>query len=139
MALSASREVVEQEGKLTAMPVAAGAKIFKGALVKVNAAGFLVPASVEAGSNFAGIAYEDCDNTGLAAGALECRVIRVGTFLLTIVGATQANVGDTVYASADDLVTVTSAANLQKVGVIDRFVSATQVWVTIQSMSGLGV
>lgn len=43
-------------------PVAAGARIFRGALVALNAAGFLVPGTATAGLTAVGCAEYDCDN-----------------------------------------------------------------------------
>lgn len=136
--LAASKEVIEQEGKLQSMPVVGTDIIYKGALCKINAAGFLAPCAAEAGSQFAGISYEEIDNSVGAAGAIECRVIKVGSFVLTIAGATQADVGSPVYATDDQLVTTTSATNAQLVGNISKYISATQVVVDIKPMSGVG-
>lgn len=49
-------------------PVAAAADIFKGAVVAVNAAGFLVPASDTAAERVVGVATARLDNTEGAAG-----------------------------------------------------------------------
>lgn len=139
MALSANAEIIEQEGTLLAMPVVASDIIFKGALVKVNAAGHLAPCAPEAGSQFAGVAYENVDNSAGSAGALSCRVITEGCFVLKGSGLAQANVGDQVYATDDEVVTVTEGTgSKQKVGKIVKFLSATVVLVKIEAFSGVG-
>ena len=130
-ALTADVEITEQKGEIVSMPVVASDITYKGALCKINADGYLAPCAVEAGSKFAGIAFEQKDNSSGAAGAVECRVITKGNFLLTGAGLAQANVGDLVYASDDATATVTEAANLQIIGRIVKFVSATQVWVAL--------
>jgi len=138
MALTANRNLTEKTGKLSAMAVAA-AKIFHNALVKVNAAGFLAPAAGEVGSQFAGIAYEYCDNSGGVAGAKKCRVEHEGIWLLSGTGFAQTNVGDKVYAVDDDTVTVTEGTgSKQIVGNIVEFVSSTQVYVRITPFVGVG-
>lgn len=137
-ALTAAKEIQEQEGKLVSLPVVGSDIIYKGALVKINAAGYAAPCASEAGSEFVGIAYETVDNSAGADGAVEVRVIPTGVFPLTIAGATQAVVGSKVYATDDQLVTVTSAASLQVVGNIIKFVSATSVLVRLAPFSGVG-
>lgn len=138
-ALTASRNVVEQEGNLLAFPVVASDIIYKGALVKHNAAGYLAPCAGEAGSQFAGIAYEEKDNSAGLAGAIVVRVIQEGCFELPGSGFSQANVGDQVYATDDNEVTVTEGTgSKQKVGVIVKFISSTKVLVKIMPYSGVG-
>lgn len=46
-----------------AQPVAAGVRIYMGALTNLNAAGYIVPASDAAGETFAGISVKHYDNT----------------------------------------------------------------------------
>ena len=131
MALSANRNLVEQDGKIHAFKVAA-AKIYKNALVKINAAGFLAPCSIEAGSTFAGIAYEAMDNSAGAAGDKVCRVEMGGVWLLTSSGLAQTNVGDKVFDADDDTFTLTEGTDKKQiVGNIVEYVSATQAWVCI--------
>lgn len=134
--LTANKEVIEQDGKIVSQPIFQGT-IFKGALVKVNAAGFIAPCGAEAGSEFAGIAYES--KTAATAGEKEVRVIKEGAFVLNGAGFVAADVNSKVYASDDQTVTKTSAANLQVVGYIEKVLSATEVLVTIRPYSGLGV
>lgn len=138
MALAADRLLVEQEGKLLQMPAAA-AKIFKNALVKVNAAGYAAPAAGEVGSQFAGIAYEAVDNSAGSAGDKFIRVEQSGVWELPGSGFAQANVGDTVYAADDDTVTVTQGTgSKQVVGIIVKFISSTKVAVKLTPYAGVG-
>ena len=135
-ALAANKDVVEKDGKLLSHPVVASDIIYKGALVKHNAAGYLAPCAAEAGSSFAGIAYEQVDNSAGAAGDLSCRVIKEGAFLLEGTGFVQADVGSKVYATDDQTITLVPLAGSQLVGVIEQFVSSTKVYVKIKTEVG---
>ena len=132
-ALAKGISLTEKEGKLLAHPVVAADIIYKGALVKHNAAGYLEPCSAELGAFFAGIAYEEKDNSAGSAGDVVCKVMKEGVFLMTTSGMAQADVGSPVYASDDATFSTTQATNEQKVGDIVEFVSATEVWVKIDS------
>ena len=123
-------EVQEKEGIVIALPVAVDI-IYRGAMVKHNAAGFAEPCAAEAGSVFAGIAEEQIDNSGGSAGDLNVKVITEGSFLLTASGMAQTDVGVVIYATDDQLATKTEAANLQVVGRMVAFESATRIWVKL--------
>jgi hypothetical protein len=125
----------EKEGNLVESPVVAADIIYQGALVKHNAAGFIAPCAAEIGAVFAGVAYEKVDNSAGAAGDKSVRVEKNGSFLMTMVGLTQADVGSAVYATDDDLVSLVQAANQQLVGYIVQFVSATQARVRIDNVA----
>ncbi len=81
-ALTGAYDARRKDGDLIAYPVAAGAHIFKGALLAVAATGLAQAASDAAGLTFVGVAYESADNTGGAAGALAVRVLKTGVFTL---------------------------------------------------------
>ena len=83
--------------------------IYQGALVSLNAGGYAKP--LAAGEAFAGVAYEEIDNTGGADGDKVVRLYTEGDFEFPLSGATQANVGDAVYASDDGTLTFTATAN----------------------------
>lgn len=138
MALSANRNLVDQQGVELAHPVAV-AHVFKGALVKHNAAGYLAPCSGEAGSAFAGVAIEEVDNSAGAAGALVCKTAKEGCFELPGTGFSQTDVGQAAYAADDSSVqTAAGTTSLQKIGTIEKFISSTKVLVKIQIGLGLG-
>ena len=106
-ALSANRDVdryVDQE--LRALPVYTNVHIYKGALVGIEA-GSGCARGLVAGDKFAGIAYEEVDNTGGDSAALMVRVFTIGDFEHTLSGADRANNGDAVYASDDATLTLT--------------------------------
>ena len=98
-ALSDNKEVIEKDRRLLEGPVVASDIIYKGAIVKINAAGFLAPASAEVGSKIAGIALEKVDNSSGSAGDVNAKVLRRGVFELSGSGFSQSDVGSTVYAS----------------------------------------
>lgn len=127
--LIASRPDQRQEGILIDVPLAA-VKVFKGANVSYNAAGFAKGSSDTTGEVFAGVAIETVDNSAGAAGAKIVRVWREGVLSMPIVGATQAAVGKNVYAVDDNVVGLTTTNSLL-VGKVVQFVSATEVRVKI--------
>ena len=113
-ALSASYDARRKEGDLTAYPVAAGAHVFKSALLTVaSTTGLIQPASDAAGLIFAGVAYEEADNTGGVAGAKTVRVLKTGVFTLAKTGAIQTDVGKTALIVDD--ATVSTAATTDNI------------------------
>ncbi|MGD2110389.1 MAG: DUF2190 family protein [Phycisphaerae bacterium] len=110
MALSANRDVdhyVDQE--LRSFKVAASEHIYKGAFVGLSSGGYAQ--ALTAGDLFMGIAYEEADNSSGSDGDVSVRVYSLGDFGHALSGAAIANVGDAVYASADDTLTFTSTSN----------------------------
>ncbi len=108
MPLTANRDLdhyVDQE--LRTLPVAAAKRIFKGAFVGLTSAGYAQP--LVAGDPFVGIAYEEADNTTGANGAMSVRVYTLGDFGHAVSGATLADIGRPVFASADNTLTFTAA------------------------------
>ena len=83
-----------------ALPVAAGVKIYAGALVGRNPAGYAKP--FEPGDDFAGIAWATADNTAGAAGAINARIETLGDFRLPLTGIAVGDVGKPVFATGDD-------------------------------------
>lgn len=119
------------DGDLRSYLVAASVKIYKGAIVVIDSAGYARPARNNATDLvIAGIAEEQTDNTSGAAGALRVRVRSNCHFLLLCSAtATQASVGLAFYALDD--ATVRAAQTLQAAGIVTEYVSATSVWVFI--------
>ena len=120
MALSANREVdryVDQE--LRTLPVKGTTHIYKGALVGL--AGGLARGLV-AGDAFAGVAYEEVDNSGGGDGDAMVRVYTMGDFVHALGGASVANNLEPAFASADNTLTLTAAGNSfvgRQVSVVD--------------------
>lgn len=94
---------------LPPLPVAASTVIFFGAMVAVNLAGYLVPASADPTLRVLGRSEEHVDNSGGAAGARTCRVKR-GIFGWTNSSSTSAvvaaHIGRTAYAVDDQTVSI---------------------------------
>lgn len=110
-----------QQGEVISFPMAA-VQIFEGALVSVNAAGYLTNASDTANDVFVGVAEESKDNSGGSAGDLDLNVRRTG--VLDVVAnhtAAQTDVG--VLAYALDNQTIDLAGNLTNDVVVGRIVS----------------
>jgi len=128
--LTANKEVEEQHPRLMSMAMA-GEKIFKGALCNINAAGFIAKSVAEAGAVFAGVAYEQVDNSAGSAGDLEIKILRHGVFKLSGAGFAQTDVGQSVYASDDQTISKTQGTNEVAVGKIVKFISAAVVYVEI--------
>lgn len=99
--LSANVEVVRAaDQEMRTFPVKAAVRIFKGARVGIDPAGYAKP--FQPGDYFAGFAYSECDNSSGAAGAKDAKVETTGDWQLAVAGVTIANVGDPVFATADD-------------------------------------
>lgn len=125
MALTANRDVdhyIDQE--LRTFQIGAAKHIFKGGFVGLSSSGYAQP--LTAGDPFAGIAYEEMDNTSGSAGDLSVRVYTLGDFGVTLTGATVADIGRPVFASADNTLTFTGAAN-SFVGVVQDFITTNEV------------
>jgi hypothetical protein len=133
-ALAANANRIEKDGKLISFPVAASTAIYKGALVRISAAGYLAPCASESGAVFAGVAFEKVNNSAGAAGALECRVEQYGTYEFAAAGIVAADLGKKVYAADDNLVQLATGTNLQLVGKIVKVISATLVVVAIDGL-----
>jgi len=129
-ALTADIELKEKDGSVVRKPAAVDV-IYKGALVKNNAAGYAEPCAAEAGATFAGVANEQVDNIAGSAGDKTVNVTKKGIFLLTSSGLAQSDVGSEVYASDDQTVSTVQGANEQAIGKIVAYESATQAWVDI--------
>jgi hypothetical protein len=95
---------VDQE--LRTFPVAASAHIYKGALVGMErSTGFV--RNLVAGDVFAGVAYEEMDNTaGASGGELSVRLYTQGDFALPVNNATQGWAGAPVFAVDNQSTTV---------------------------------
>jgi hypothetical protein len=104
-ALTMNRYTKHRDGVLSAHPVLAGARIFKGSLVCAGAEGYAKPGADTANTTFLGVAIEEADNTAGASGALSVRVQALGVFSFAkTTGITQASLGATVYVKDDQTV-----------------------------------
>lgn len=103
-ALTANFDAERKDGVLVCYKVAAATKIYKGAMVAVNADGYAVPAADAAGLKFVGYAYEPADNSAGAAGDAVLRVWKDGSFLAAKSDAGQSDIGNDVYIVDDNTV-----------------------------------
>lgn len=133
MALTANREVpryVDQELRL--YKVLGGAHIYKGALVGIDrATGYARP--LQLADAFAGIAYEEADNTAGANGAIGVRLYTQGDFLVDISTAQQASIGRPVFALADDQLSLVNSNGATYIGSIVDVPSLSTAILRIQS------
>ncbi|MBI4716587.1 MAG: hypothetical protein HY763_02190 [Planctomycetes bacterium] len=135
MALTANRNVdhyIDQE--LRTYAVGAAKHVYKGALVGIAATGYAQPLS--AGDRFAGIAYEECDNSAGAAAAKTVRVYTLGDFGHSLTGAAITDVGRPVFASDDATLTFAAVGN-SYVGIVQDFVSTGNIILRIDPEGAL--
>lgn len=134
MALSADKTTEYTEGVDLSIPVDDGDKIYAGAMVCVNAAGYAVVGADTAGLIFMGIAREQADNSLGLDGAINVTVRRRGLFKMAFHTAISiANVGDNVFIYDDEAVDV--AGNVTHdifVGIIAGYIDTTHAWVDIE-------
>ena len=133
MALSNDHPIERTDGVHLAYPVNGTSKIYAGALVCVDADGYLVPGADTAGLIFVGWATQQVDNTSGDDGDLNCTVQRRGLVKCAIAAATQANVGDSVFLVDDNTVGLAATTtNDIYCGIIAGYVDTTHVWVDIE-------
>lgn len=111
MALTADRNTPLKDGELIAVPVAANAKIFAGALVVANSTGFAAPGSVATTLTYLGRAEEFVDNTGGANGDKIVQVRRRKAFKFKNHATdliVQADLGKVCYIVDDETVAKTN-------------------------------
>jgi len=109
MALSANRDVdryVDQE--LRSLPAKASAHVYKGGFVGLSGG---YARALTAGDEFAGIAYEEVDNSSGSDGDLTVRVFSMGDFEHALSGASVTNNKSAIYASDDNTLTTTASSN----------------------------
>ena len=111
MALSADRTVDRRGSEPSrnefAYPVAAGVKVYSGAMLAINSSGALIIPPASGGIAVLGLADRALDNS--ASGSVSTTLVTPmkGTFAL-VVTATAADIGKTVYASDDGALTLTA-------------------------------
>lgn len=135
MPLVANRELnrfVDQE--LRSFGIVAGGHVFKGSLAGIKRATGYVRALV-AGDVFAGVAYEEADNTGGAGGDLAVRLYTQGDFIMPVNNAAQGWAGAPVYAVDDATASVVFGGGQSACGVLIEALSATTGIVRIRPAS----
>lgn len=94
--------------------------IYEGSLLGLSS-GYVRP--LEAGDTFVGIASETVDNSAGAAGAKRVRASTTLPFVMDVAGVSDVTaIGQTVYASDDDTLTLTEGSN-SLVGIVSNWIS----------------
>jgi len=136
MAITANRELsryVDQE--LRSYAVAASAHVWKGALLGIDRTTGHVR-NLVAGDSFAGVSYEEVDNSGGTGGARTVRVYTQGDFVLPVTGVAAALAGATVYAQDNEATTVNPLAGGSYCGALVSMVSSGKGIVRIDPLGG---
>ena len=130
-ALTADRPTQSKLGDLMIYPVGVDV-IYKGAIVMVDDAGFLVAGADSANGRCVGVADEKVDNSGGSAGDLNCRVVSGRKFRFAATSITQAMLGDAMFIVDDQTFDdAAGATNDVPVGRLVEFISTTEGWVFI--------
>jgi hypothetical protein len=135
LSLAADKKTEYREGVDIEIPVYQYVKIYAGAFVCVNAAGYAVPGDDASGYIFEGIAREHADNYPAGvSGAITVKVRRRGLFKMTFATAISiANVGDNVFLKTDETVDVTGNVTYNIFcGNIAEYIDTTHAWVDIE-------
>lgn len=130
--LTKDRNTPRRDGEAISVPMAANAKIYGGALVVANAAGFAAPGSTAATLTYLGRADEFADNTGGVDGAVSVLVRRKKAFQFGNSAAdpvTQASLGKLCYIVDDNSVAKTNGGNTRSAAGIVLGVDQDGVWV----------
>jgi hypothetical protein len=132
-ALATDRDTRKKPGILGEGLVASAKKIYGGALVAFNAAGYITPGDDAANLIFAGVAKDRYDNSDGSNGDIKAVFEREGLHLVNLETAlAQANIGDQVYLVDDQ--TVDLAANVTHnifCGVLVELVTTTLGYIDI--------
>jgi len=132
-ALAADRKFIRREGKHISAPIIATDTSYLGAMMFVNASGYVSPVAT-AGFKFAGVNVGGrVDNEAGSAGDYNVKLAVEGEFEMVSSGLSQADIGKVVYASDDQTVTLTAGTPM--VGVITEVKAATQPMVKIDGFA----
>lgn len=131
MAVTANQVVVMSDAGSKIEGKAAAVNLYQNTLAFWDASTGYVTNDDNAGANaFAGIVYQQCDNSAGSAGDKPVELYTEGVFRLTGSSFTQATAGDLIYATDNFVITATST-NASRIGRAVNYVSATQVDVMI--------
>jgi hypothetical protein len=111
-ALSENYDAERKDGILVSYLLAAGACVYKGAMVALNASGYAAPAADQAGLIFAGFAYEKADNSAGADGDVAVRVWKDGSFRVALAAASLGDLGHEAYVADDNTVALSSTNSI---------------------------
>lgn len=130
MPLTQDRNTPMKATEVLVVPVAAGVRIFGGALVMANAAGLALSGSTAVGQTYLGRAEEYVDNRDGAAGAVSVEVRRGKAFKWANDGTvTQAHLFKTAYIVNDETVAATDGGATRSAAGRIVGIDADGVWV----------
>lgn len=130
MPLARDRNTPLKNAEIVLVPLAAAVKVYAGALVVANAAGYGAPGSTATGLTYIGRAEENVDNTGGAAGAASVPVRRRNAFKWANDGSiTQAHFMKTAYIVDDQTVAATDGTGSRSAAGRIVGIEADGVWV----------
>lgn len=130
--LAADRNTASKDGELISVPVAAGKKIYAGALVAADANGNAMPGAAATTLTYLGRAESFVDNTGGAGGDKDIIVRRGKAFLFANSATdpvTQASLGKACYIEDDETVAKTNGAGTLSAAGIVVGLADNGVWV----------
>jgi len=131
MAVSANQVVLMQDAGDIVQCKAAAVNLYQNTIAFWDASTGFVTTDDNAGANaFAGIVYQQCDNSGGSAGDKVVELWTEGVFRLTGSSFTQGTAGDLIYAT-DNFTTTATSTNASRIGRAVNYVSATQMDVMI--------
>lgn len=133
-ALAASRNTISKLGGIQAYLVKASTTVYKGAMVALDANGFLVPATNAANQKVVGVAEETVVQG--ASATLWCRVDCARSFLFNATSITQAMVGTTMYVVDDNTFDDAVGAASIIAGVLMEFIDTTHGYIWISQVGG---
>lgn len=133
-ALAASRNTISKLPGMQAYLVKASTTVYKGAMVALDANGFLVPATNAASQKVAGVAGETVVQG--ASATLFCRVDTNRTFYFNATSITQAMVGTTMYVVDDNTFDDAVGAASIIAGVLMEYIDATHGAIFIGQTGG---
>lgn len=116
---------------LAEMPVAASQTIYNGALVSIDADGYIIPAADTASTLFTGFVHEGVDNSSGADGDETVKVY-LATVRVTTGTTAATDLGVLVHVSDDDTLDLLAGVtnNIQAGVIVDR-ISATESYVKL--------
>ena len=135
-ATTTDRDSKRSDGKLKAVKMT-NVKVPKGVLVCINTSGYATNGADTASFLFAGVSYEQVDNSAGSAGDKEIRVEKTGEHLFAYNGtdAAQAILGKEVYIVDNQTVDDDAGATTNdiKCGTVVEIVSGSQVRIRIDN------
>ena len=138
-AVTENKPILRQVGERISVPVAASTTIYEGTMFFINAAGYAVGDTGTGANRFGGIAIAKADNSSGAAGDVRVEGWRTGVFELVGSSFSQADVGKVAYASDNWTITTTYSASAVRLGLVQEYVSATNLRVAIDGSVGDGL